>query len=385
MFRYATGKGFEVTKAGKEKAASAARSGKGEHHNFLGEMGNFLDKVERALKKGDETRAKELTLRYLENSRLVREGDIAEVTKTRQRPATRWASRRKRTRPAVPRSSCAKASWPRSGSTKSRPRKPTGAPPTELTKEEAHKRGMPWPEKDAKGKITRWIHPDEHGKDPDEWVDGVELARDPHRADDASGRPSASTGRTDLDGSRPLNWTRSAASASSWAKRSRRAPWASTWQPHRPEHPLLQVIFDRVYDMVKDMPSHTISPELAHIMSEDARAFYMPTEGMTFFRPDTHVPRTVFHEALHAATARALHGSQRLQHLVTRMQKIIERTYKHSPTMQQSLAYDRAIAYRNEKNELVYVNQHEFMSELFTRPDVMKMVQDIRLRERDLR
>ena len=103
------------------------------------------------------------------------------------------------------------------------------------------------------------------------------------------------------------------------------------------------------------------------------------------FRPDTRVPRTIYHEALHAATSRALYGSQRLQHLVTRLQGIIERKYAHDPAMQESLAYQKAIGWTDDKGMWHHVDQHEFISELFTRDEVRWMVQDVKLRPRDVR
>ena len=88
-------------------------------------------------------------------------------------------------------------------------------------------------------------------------------------------------------------------------------------------------VFDAVHNMVKDMPTVTWSPEMheayyrANGWGKASRAFYQPESATVFFKPDTKVARTVFHEALHAATSRALDGSERLNHLVRSLQDIV--------------------------------------------------------------
>lgn len=138
--------------------------------------------------------------------------------------------------------------------------------------------------------------------------------------------------------------------------------------------PILQAIFDRVHELVKDIPvtvwSHDAMQAYAnHHGMGRPRAFHSNELGEGAFRHDTLVPRTIFHEALHAATNRAIETSPRFEALLKRIQEIAADRFIDDPR-RKGIAYQRGIL----------SNQHEFISELFTRPELGEMLKEVNLR-----
>ena len=357
-----------------------SRAGKGEHHSFFSEMNNFLIAVDKALKKGDDTRAKELTLRYLDHSRLVREGEIKEVTTSRQKVADEVGSQKKASQLSDEQTARAEAKVKTDDAAVKRLEDEVEAnlakkPVKQLTDDELRARGMAVPKRNAKGEVIGWHREEVPGQPHSEYVNGVAHVADPHRVN--TFRRALTELKTSLG--RALTMDEVLRVGERLGHEVRRSTFGELMAPHRPDNPIMAVVFDAVHAMVKDMPAHVVSVDMLEAIVPNARAGYNPHLGAGLYRPDTLVDRTVFHEALHAATARALHGSERLEHLVRTLQNNIEKRYKNSPAGKASLPYQMAIN-RNDKR----VTTHEFISELFTRPEVRDMLEKLTLREGEL-
>ena len=129
--------------------------------------------------------------------------------------------------------------------------------------------------------------------------------------------------------------------------------------------------------MVKDMPAHVWSNDLVDAADPGSAAFYNFMDGIAVFRPENfNDAQTVFHEALHAATSRAIDGSERLTHLLSKLQDYIEELLQERRT---GCLASRAPMRSRSTREGERVNPHEFISELFTRNDVAAMVKGVEL------
>lgn len=380
---YMMGRGLEGT----------SRAGKGQWHSFLSDVRNLVREIEKALDR-NPLHAKDLTLKYLDIMRAVEEGRIEDVTRLRKEFNDAVTTEVRTTKGGEGQIEAAGVETSKQKLDDAMAEVVKNLDARVLLADDKGKPIL----KDGRVQYVgrdetataddvrpkQMTTPDTVGHDPADWSRGVKMSRNEARSAEISkaldhlwdilGRPK-----------RSLSMDEVLHVASSLGEKVEKGNLGEELLKVRPESPILREVFDLVHGMVKDFPMYTMSPEMVHALSGNARAFYSPEWGAAVFRPDTKVPRTVYHEALHAATSRALYGSQRLQHLVTRLQGIIERKYAHDPAMQESLAYQKAIGWEDEKGIWHHVDQHEFISELFTRDEVRWMVQDVKLRLRDVR
>lgn len=400
---------------GKDEAGNEvrgkARAAHGEHHSFMADLYNRNKELQTALKRADNeklsaekrleaaTEAKDMVSNFLDNFNLVREGKISEFSAKKAARNEAIATKAKEDKTGQEGLDLAEAKRaaagldPKGDVTKVAEQEVRTT--AQMSDAQLAARGLPTSaemRKMMKGRrpglrTHRELRDEDKttfGHDPKEWVDGVRLGRDEARTDaimDALDKHYEELGSP----ARALTVAEVRKAVAGLGETVQESTLGKEMAPWRPDNPIMATVFDAVHRMVKDMPSYVMSPELVHALNKDARAFYAAEWGATVFRPDTRVQRTVIHEALHAATARALYGSQRLQHLVSRIQDIVARKYQHDPKMLDSLAFRKAIASVDDEGNVKTVDQHEFLSELFTRYDVKSMVQDVVLRPRDLR
>jgi hypothetical protein len=155
-----------------------------------------------------------------------------------------------------------------------------------------------------------------------------------------------------------------------------------------PEQPHLRAIYDAVHDVVKDMPVEVWS----RYMMEAYYAHKYPGKpvplglysletGHVILRSDTLTAPNIFHEMIHAATSRAVGGSERLTALVNKLQDIIERKYKPDLDVTSEMPFQMLI--RNDKGERI--SPREFIAELFSRPELADLVKGVKLTAADAR
>lgn len=141
----------------------------------------------------------------------------------------------------------------------------------------------------------------------------------------------------------------------------------------RPTDPIKAAVFDHVLKLVGDHPVTIVSPEGMAAMAKyhgiDAIAFQSAESSGGFFRHDVMTRRVVFHEALHAATQRAIMTSPRLLNLTNKLINAVNRHYQNNADVWNHPNYTKA--FRN--------NAHEFISELFTVPEVSEWLSKVKL------
>ena len=164
---------------------------------------------------------------------------------------------------------------------------------------------------------------------------------------------------------------------------------ADVLRKYRPgdDQPVLQKIYDAIYDVTKDMPVHVWSRDMMEAYYQHKYegkvpaplGLYQPLTGLTVLRTDTMTASTIFHELIHAATSRAVRGSERLQALVSKLQDIVEDNLKHDASITSEMPYQMAI-----KGMKGRITPTEFIAELFSRPEVADMIRGIKLKPREV-
>src|SRR5215475_6716200 len=363
-----------------------ARAGKGQFHSYLSDLHNFIRDTESAIKRGDLTRAKELALRHIEADRNVRSGKIAEVTEKRAAKAEAQTIQRKTVAVEGEKAEITEAEQAKAAFEEGAGKIAEEEARTTRVKSiaELKRTGLGVPTKDKFGRL-RFLEKDvdrerDYVGDKPEEANPTMMRRLTNRADAAA----REKGRI----LRPEEFAEIASKTGNQVYKGTFGDLLTEERRPGPDRPIERQIYDVVRDIAKDIPvqvwSRTVHDAYDQHIGRGAgksRAWYSPGLPMGVFRTDTTIPRTVFHEALHAATSRALRTSPRLEKLITQLQGIIERRYRSDLDVMSDRPFQLAI--RNAEGKAVI--PQEFITELFTRPEVRDLVEGVHLTPMEVR
>ena len=344
------------------KWGAKARAGHGDYHSLMAHLTNLGNGIRNALEKGEVALAKARAKGVLDLVKRTKEGKLAEITAEKKAESQRQTVERK-------------TSTLGEGAERVRDEAPT-AEDEMIKKEEISQ--------DKLG--GHYIYPSDTLDPRQHYVRGKPDEMDPNKVSDLT--YALDHAARDYGGAK-LNEREVSQIFREEGEKVTKGKVSDLLKGFRPDEkqPELRSIFDAVYDVVKDLPVEVWSRDqmeayARHVkpdMEGSPLGVFNNASGMMVVRRDAQTPMVVFHEAVHAATTRAMDGSERLMALVTKLQDIVEERLKGDIDITAEKPFQKAIRGVDGKR----VNPYEFIAELFARPEVAQLLKDINLRPKE--
>ena len=222
------------------------------------------------------------------------------------------------------------------------------------------------PKRDADGNVIGWLKQEVAGQDPNEYVNGVAHVADPHRV------ATLKKALLELDNKlgRPATLDEVLRVGEQLGHDVRRSTFGELMEPHRPDNPIMAAVFDAVHAMVKDMPAHVVSPDMLQVIMSQRTRGLSPEAGRGPL-PARHPGRS---HGVSRGTARR-HGAGAARFAAARTPGA-DAAEQHREALQAQpggAGDSRPTSWRSTANGK-RVTTHEFISELFTRPEVQRML-----------